>query len=135
MRWARRDHGSDLNAIGRPPRSTPEYNGGGGVRFTMPGGMLGGVVFTLGVTYSSDSYFVAPTTGGRDTNADGFLDSNDGRRELKSPGYTVWNGGVSYQFRTGGLHEKKLTHRLQLNAKNLLDQKYVDMRMVPARRL
>lgn len=127
------DAGRDLDAVGRRPRSVPEHQGGMGARIT-PAGAWKGVTFTAGVTYMGDSYTQSPLSGGT-VGTDGYIRIHNGRRDVKAPGYTVWNAGASYRFRSGALSNRPLQHRVQLNVKNLLDLNYIDSRFRAAARL
>ena len=81
------------------------------------------MAFTAGGRYVGKSY-PDPLTGGI-TGSDGYIRTNDGRRDITVPSYFVVDVGVSYKLRTSG---SKLEHRVGLNVKNLLDRDYLDVR-------
>ncbi|MFO1446776.1 MAG: TonB-dependent receptor [Opitutaceae bacterium] len=118
------DAGRDLDAIGRRPRSTPDHQGGIGLRLGLPREVLGGMVLTFGATYLADFNALAPLTGGI-VGADGYIRTNNTQRNIVLPGYTLLSAGANYTFQTGSTGEKKRNHRIQLNFKNLADRKYV----------
>jgi len=60
---------------------------------------------------------VYDTTKGQPTS--GQYISNDGRRDIKLPGYTTVDLGFHYRFRTG-----KITNTVDLHIKNIFDRKY-----------
>lgn len=116
-------NGRDLDAIGRPPPRVPKVNFGAAAKYSIDNGSLKGLSFTAGGRYVGKSY-PDPLTGGI-TDPDGFIRSNDGRREITVPSYFVVDVGVSYRLRNGG---SKFEHRIGLNVKNLLDRAYIDVR-------
>ncbi|MBM3856294.1 MAG: TonB-dependent receptor, partial [Verrucomicrobia bacterium] len=128
------DAGRDLDAAGRPPRSVPRHKGGAGLRYALPASVLKGITLTLGATYTGEAFFQSPLSGGL-VGADGYIREHNGRRNVMSPGYTVWNAGIVYRVRSPASAGTRLAHRLQLNAKNLFDLKHINSRVRAAPRL
>jgi outer membrane receptor protein involved in Fe transport len=61
-----------------------------------------------------------PALSFKDSNT-GLFTTNDGRRLIQSPDYTIFNLGVSYDFKTSS---ERLKHKINLTAKNLFDKEY-----------
>jgi iron complex outermembrane receptor protein len=123
-------NGRDLDSIGRRPGKIPATNFGLAMKYNLPGA-LKGVIFNAGVTYIGDT-FPDSTGGGITEGASsprrGFVLSNDGRRDLKLPSYTVVDFGLAYRLRPANSH---YAHTLRLNVKNALEEDYIDINKKP----
>lgn len=61
------------------------------------------------------------TAGGFTNAATKLVETNDGRRVIRSPAYAVWNVGAAYKFKTTGA----FSHSLNATVKNVFDKSYV----------
>jgi iron complex outermembrane receptor protein len=59
----------------------------------------------------------------------GVAYANDGRVNIKQPGYTIFNVGASYAWRAGS---NRWRHSVSLNCKNLFDERYSRGNWIPA---
>lgn len=129
-------NGTDVDSIGRRAARAPRQVGGVALRYAFTSGPLNHLSLTLGVTYTGDTFpFSAQTS--TDTNHNGLIDRGEGdsRRDLKLPGYTIWQAGAAYEWVTGRGGHRRLNHRVQFNVKNLFDRRYLDNGAYAADRL
>jgi outer membrane receptor protein involved in Fe transport len=125
--------GNDRDAVGRPPRKTPHVTYGVAAKYSFNTGVLRGFSLSAGIKYIGDSFMVDPTTGGRDSNQNDYIDigEHDGRRDIKSPEYTLVDVGMRYNWKPKGT---RIWQQIQVNVKNLLDRKYITTSVYPGER-
>lgn len=113
--------GRDIDLRGRWVSGTPRHAAGLAVRLAQPTGPLKGLSFTCGVRYRGHLF---PDTlgGGQDLDKDNLLELNDGRRTVQLPGLILVDAGAIYRWRPG---TSRYQHLLQLNLKNVTDEKYL----------
>ena len=113
--------GRDRDLIGRWVSGTPRHAAGLAGKYSLLTGPLKSLTFTAGVRYRGHLF---PDTlgGGQDLNKDNLIESNDGRRSIALPAVTLADFGVSYRWKPSG---SRLNHSLQLNLKNVTDEKYL----------
>ena len=115
--------GNDADLLGRLPQRVANMNAAMLARYEFTSGELKGLRLTAGVRYTGYSYATIDNT--YTSNAavamDGtYVTSNDGRRDIRTPAYTTCDVGVSYMWKMG-----QFRHRVQLNARNVLNEKYI----------
>ncbi len=113
--------GLDIDAEGRRSPRVPEQNAYLAVRYNVPVERLKGLRATLGVRYTGDSYPFSTDGGIKDP--DGVIRRNDGRREIRLPGYTVIDTGLSYSWKFSG--SSRFAQTVSLNVKNLTNREYL----------
>jgi outer membrane receptor protein involved in Fe transport len=122
--------GSDIDQVGRMPSKNPRNQAYLATKYNFENGTLKGLSTNFGFRYTGPAY--ADTAGGGVVNpVTKLTDSNDGRRSVKTPGYTVIDLGFHYRLRTGGSRFKQ---DFGLNFKNLFDRKYVTTNRLPGDR-
>ena len=133
--------------INTTPRRVPRHTFGAGGRYEIQEGALRGLYFTFGTQYASSS--VVNPGSGRTITASatnpivnnpmpngrlpfpnqapgavltaGTVRVGDGREALKNAAYQIYDASVGYRWRSG---QRKFSHKVQLNAKNLTDKFY-----------
>ncbi len=121
--------GNDVDTVGRPPPKVPVHQGYLAGKYTFDRGWLRGVAVNLGVRYTGTSYS-DPQGGGITNPATKQVDANDGRRNIKTPAYTVVDLAFHYQWKT----QRGITQLVSVNFKNLLDKEYITTGRVPGDR-
>lgn len=134
--------------IGQPLRNAPRHTLGLGTRFQVQNGALRGLYLTAGFRYNSSNP-VNPEGSSRSVTAtaanpvvnrpfpngqlpvptlpagalitSGVVRLPNGAEVLKGLPYDVIDAGIGYSWRTG---HRRLTHRIQFNVSNLLDEHY-----------
>jgi len=132
--------------VNTTPRRVPQHTVGLAARYEIKEGKLQGLSFTGGFNYYSESVVNAgsgrtltasatnPIVNNRMPNGllpleqyaegtivtTGTVRVGDGRESLLNEAYEIFEVGVSYRWRDG----RSRSHRAQLNAKNLFDQRY-----------
>ena len=118
------DNGRDLDSVGRRPARIPVDNAGLALKYKLPHGFSA----NAGITYTGKS-FADSTAGGLAEPASspnrGLILTNDGRRNIRIPGYSTFDAGLSYRLKG---ETAKLQHTLRFNVKNLFDRQYIDIR-------
>ncbi len=131
--------------VNTTPRRVPQHTLGIAARYEFHEGPLKGLFFTAGGNYYSES--VVNPGSGRTLTASatnpivnnrmpngllpfpnsaegavltvGTVRVGDGRESLMNEAYDLYEAGAGYRWRAG-----KLSHRVQVNAKNLFDKRY-----------
>jgi iron complex outermembrane recepter protein len=116
------DQGRDLDLEGRPSPRVPKHNAYLATRYNFTEGPLQGLRLNLGVRYTGSNFPLSTAPG--IVGPDGYIRTNDGRRELKLPGYTLVDLGASYSWRMAG-SGRRLNHTVSLNLKNAFDKTYM----------
>ena len=114
--------------VGLPQTRVPHHNFSLAAAYRFQQDSLKGLTLRLGVTGQSEAlgeYGGGPYVRG------GVSYRNDGRSEIYMPGFSVVDLGASYQWRRQG---SKYGHRIGLNLKNLLDERYATGNWLPADR-
>lgn len=121
--------GNDVDAIGRPPPKVPVNQGYLAAKYTFEKSFLRGLAVNLGVRYTGTSYS-DPQGGGITNTVTKLVDSNDGRRSIKTPEYTIVDLGFHYAIKDG----HRLTQFISVNFKNLLNKDYITTGRIPGDR-
>jgi iron complex outermembrane receptor protein len=125
-------NGRDLDSIGRRPSKIPALNYGLAAKYNIPA--IKGLAVNAGLIFTGQT-FPDSTAGGITEGASsprrGFVLTNDGRRDLSLPSYTVIDAGISYRLRPTG---SKFAHTVRVNVKNLADEAYIDTQKKPGDR-
>lgn len=132
--------------VNTTPRRVPQHTFGLGSRYEFKDGTLKGLYATMGVQHLSESIVNAgsgrsitgsasnPIVNNRMPNgllpfpllAEGALITSgsvrvgDGREDIKNAAYTVWDASIGYRWRDAN----RRSHKFQVNAKNLFDERY-----------
>ena len=106
-------NGNAVTDVGQMPASVPIDQGSLAWKYSFPRGVLKGLAWNTGVTYSGVAY----------PNSTAAL--NDARRSINAPSYYLVNSGLSYTW-SGG--QTRTRHSVRLSAKNLLDREYEDQK-------
>ncbi|HZP59592.1 MAG TPA: TonB-dependent receptor, partial [Opitutaceae bacterium] len=114
-------NGRDLDSVGRHPTQAPENSASLVCRYIFPAGALKGLNVNLGIAYFGKSWIDAVNGGIVDPRT-GLILSNDGRRNITLPAYTLVNLGFQYEYRPRRSH---FAHTFGVNVKNLLDKRYI----------
>lgn len=119
------ENGRDRDSVGRRPARIPVDNAGLALKYKLTQGLSA----NAGITYTGKS-FADSTAGGITEGASspnrGLILSNDGRRNIRIPGYSTVDVGLTYRFRAD--RASKFQHTVRLNLKNLFDREYIDIR-------
>jgi iron complex outermembrane receptor protein len=119
------ENGRDRDSVGRRPARIPVDNAGLALKYKLSHGLSA----NAGITYTGKS-FADSTAGGITEGASspnrGLILSHDGRRDIRIPGYSTFDVGLSYRFRSD--ESSKLQHMLRFNLKNVFDREYIDIR-------
>src|SRR5581483_4999320 len=123
--------GNDIDTIGRQAAKIPFNQAYFAGKYNFETGPLSGLSAELSATYTGEAY--PDSQGGGITNPKTkLIDSNDGRRHIQTPSYTIFNLAFQYRLRPTG---SKLQHQFALNVKNLFDRKYITTSRIPGDRL
>jgi len=140
--------GNDVDLLGRMPANVARVNAGAAGKYTFSEGPLKGLSVNIGLRYMGYSYasITNSTTNATLPNPDGttrtiymanpnapgtiLIVGNDGRRDIRTPAYTTVDVGLSYMWHMG-----KIRHRVQLNIRNLFNEKYLNTSAYAADRL
>ena len=106
-------NGNAVTDVGRRPAGVPVDQGSVAWKYSFVRGMLKGLAWNAGVTYSGVAY---PNSTAAVT---------DARRYVNAPSYYLINSGLTYTWSAGANRTKQ---SLRLSAKNLLDRDYADQR-------
>ncbi len=107
-------------------RGPSSYNYGMAFVYRFQGTSLNGL--SLRADFSGQGESLGEYGGGPYTRA-GVTYANDGRINIKQPGYTIFNAGASYIWRG---KNKSYRHSVSLNFKNLFDEQYSRGNWIPA---
>jgi outer membrane receptor protein involved in Fe transport len=133
--------------INTTPRRVPRHTFGAAARYELRTGPLRGIYVTFGTQYASSSVVnpgsgrtITASTGNPIVNNPmpngrlpfpnqppgavltvGSVRVGDGREALKNAAYQIYDASIGYRWRTGA---RKVSHKIQLNAKNLTDKFY-----------
>lgn len=110
-------------------RGPAPYNYGLAAVYRFQGTRLKGL--TLRANFSGQGESLGEYGSGAYTRA-GITYENDGRINVKQPGYTIYNVGASYSWRVKGATKRSWRHTLSLNVKNLFDKQYSRGNWIPA---
>lgn len=110
-------------------RGPAPYNYGLAAVYRFQGSRLKGL--TLRADLSGQGESLGEYGGGPYTRS-GITYANDGRVNVKQPGYTIYNIGASYSWRAKGADKRSWRHTLGLNMKNLTNKQYSRGNWIPA---
>lgn len=106
-------NGNAVTDVGRVPAGVPVDQGSLAWKYLFTRGVLKGLAWNTGVTYSGVSH----------PNSTAAL--NDGRRNDQAPSFYLVNAGLTYSWSTG---QRRTKQSVRLSAKNLLDRAYEDQK-------
>ena len=110
-------------AVGRPVNGVSPENGGISLRYAPRSGWLRGFSGNVGWTYVGRTPTAAPNAGDTyttDKQGNRILTSTTRQWALSVPAISLWNAGVRYAFKAGGLSQQ-----LGLNVNNAFDRIYL----------
>lgn len=113
--------GVDVDAEGRRSPRVPNQNAYLALRYNFQAERLKGLRFTLGARYTGNSYPFSLDGGIK--GPDGIIRTNDGRREIRLPGYTVVDLGLSYSWKFN--EASRFTQSASINVKNATNEQYL----------
>ena len=106
-------NGNAVTDVGQMPASVPIDQGSLAWKYTFTRGVLKGLAWNAGVTYSGVAY----------PNSTAAL--TDARRYVNAPSYYLVNSGLTYTWSAG---QNRTKQSIRLSAKNLLDREYEDQK-------
>jgi outer membrane receptor protein involved in Fe transport len=117
------DFGSkNFQAVGRKVQNISPENGSAYLKFN-GSGQLKGVSANVGVTHVAETPTENPTQGDNVQRVGGVLTlvSSTNQWKLTVPAFTLWNLGLSYNWRQG----THINHTVRLNVNNVFDKEYL----------
>ena len=109
--------GRDLNAVGRSPSSgVPRHSLSATIGWQTP---VRGLSLMASMRYLSDAPIVSGTSGAGAA-VNGFIISDNGQRELRTPAYVLYNVFARYSWKNGHFNQS-----LQLSLKNIFNKRYL----------
>ncbi len=113
------DQGVEVYAEGKPPRGVPEHSFSSAVLWRAHKAWS----FSMATRYMSSTPTETPTTGHlQDPINRRLYTGNDGRADIRTPSFALWNFGVIYTWKT---KRPRLTEKLNFTVKNAFDRRYI----------
>jgi iron complex outermembrane recepter protein len=110
------ERGIDVDIMSRQTNKIPYHQLGSAIKFQVNAPLN----VYVNVRYLGAAF--VDTAGGITNPTTRLIDTNDGRRVLKSPAYAVWNVGAAYRLKTGAYSQT-----INVTAKNVFDKEYVQL--------
>lgn len=111
------NQGLNTYANGRRPRATPYDSFSAAFRYEVP--EVRGLSFILAMRYQGNTPAESPSTGLITNPVTKNADLSDGRANLRTPPYSVWNIGAAYHWKSSHLDQT-----LNLGLKNIFNKIY-----------
>ncbi|HZP61038.1 MAG TPA: TonB-dependent receptor plug domain-containing protein [Opitutaceae bacterium] len=116
-------------AVGRSVQNVVPDNGSITLKYTPRSGVLKGFSANIGGTWVTKTHTESPTAGDvisttvGTTSVPPYVSSSTNQWALTIPGYTIWNLGLHYNWRTDW--HAKLEHEVSPNFNNFTDKSYL----------
>ncbi|HKB90356.1 MAG TPA: TonB-dependent receptor [Opitutaceae bacterium] len=112
------NQGINIYANGKRPRAVPYNSIAGTLRYEIAKGLS----VVLSMRYTGNTPAESPSTGLSTVPGSKLLTISDGRADLRTPAFAVWNIGTSYRWKSEWQH---LSQRVNVTAKNIFDREYI----------
>jgi len=111
-------------AVGRSVQNVVPDNGSITLKYTPRSGLLRGFSANIGGTWVTKTHTEQPNAGDTISDVGGsHVTSSTNQWALTIPGYTIWNLGLHYNWRTDWY--AKLDHTISLNLNNFTNKSYL----------
>src|SRR5581483_3063718 len=112
------NQGVNVAANGHRPRATPYDSIGGAISYDLGHGLRAAV----NMRYQGNTPAESPSTGLIKNPITGLFEANDGRLNLRTPAFAVWNANLIYRWKS---RWPGLDQSLNLAVKNIFDKRYI----------